>query len=274
VDDVAYELFERLESKHWWLRGRRAVYFGLLDELLPHNGQISSLDVGCGYGAMIPELERYGPASGIDLFPEAVEHCRRRGFGRVQEGSAYELPARGESFGLVSFFDCLEHLDDDLAALREAHRVLRPGGFVVISAPAYRLLYANNDRVAHHRRRYTRAEIGSRLEQAGFDVRKSTYVNTLLFPLILPLVLIKKLRERLLPIEGDVTTNLTHRVPQTVNEVLYRVFASELPLLKRATFPFGHSIFAVGVKPPTSEFARPSARASANPSSLQRPRAG
>lgn len=248
MDAVAYELFERLEHEHWWLRGRRTVYFDVLDHVLPAQRPLRSLDVGCGYGAMLPGLARYGPASGVDVFPEAVEECRRQGFESVETASAYELPAGPESYDVVTYFDCIEHLDDDMAALREAHRVLRPGGHVVASVPAYAFLFSNNDRVAHHKRRYTRGELRRKLAEAGFEVRKASYVNFWLFPIIVPIVLLKKLKERLFPVAEDPTTNLTHSMPGPANELLYGVFSSERYVLRRASVPFGHSIIAVAAK--------------------------
>jgi SAM-dependent methyltransferase len=248
VEEVAYGQFEALEDSHWWLRARRTLFFDLLDLLLPAQRPLRSLDVGCGYGAMLGELSRYGAATGLEVSEQAVEACRRRGFEDVLLSSAYSVPEPDESFDVVSFFDCLEHLEDDRAALREARRLLRPGGHVVVTLPAYNFLYANNDRVAHHQRRYTVGEIRSKLEASGFRLRKATYVNALLFPLILPIVLLKKLRERLLPRAGDTSTNLSRVPPRPLNEALYRIFASERLLLRRASFPAGHSIFALAVK--------------------------
>ncbi len=249
MDEAAYELFEHLEHEHWWLRGRRTVYFDLLDHTLPPMRPLRSLDVGCGYGAMLPGLERYGHASGVDVFPEAVAHCRKRGHESVYTASAYELPGDAGAYDLVTFFDCIEHLDDDGAALREAHRVLVPGGHVVVSVPAYGFLFSNNDRVAHHKRRYTRGELVAGLERAGFRVRRASYVNFWLLPLIVPIVLLKKIKERVRPVADDPTTNLTHSMPGLANELLFRIFSSERYVLRRASVPFGHSIIAVAVKP-------------------------
>lgn len=256
MDEVAYEQFARLEERHWWMRGRRTLFFDLLDRLLPPKRPLRSLDVGCGYGAMLRELGRYGSASGVDVAAEAVEECRRRGIEDVAVSSAYSVPEPDGSFDVVAFFDCLEHLEDDGAALREANRLLRPGGHVVVTLPAYKFLYANNDRVAHHQRRYTVHEIRAKLEAAGFRARKTTYVNTLLFPLILPIVLLKKLKERLRPQRDDDTTNLTHEVPGPLNDLLYRIFSSERLLLRRVSFPTGHSIFALAAKDSSAKPAR------------------
>src|SRR3954454_14078774 len=101
MDQVAYEQFRRLEDRPWWLRGRRLIFFDLLDRLLPRNQPIRSLDVGCGYGAMVPGLSRYGPASGIDVSLEAVEACRRRGID-ASLSSAYEVPEQDESYDVLT----------------------------------------------------------------------------------------------------------------------------------------------------------------------------
>ena len=114
----------------------------------------------------------------------------------MQVASAYELPVRAGSLDLITMFDTIEHVPDDLRALQEARRALRPGGLVFLSVPAYQFLYANNDRIAHHERRYTARALRRKLTATGFEPVQVTYFNTLLFPAILPLVLAKKAKER------------------------------------------------------------------------------
>ena len=116
------------------------------------------------------------------------------------------------SVDLITLFDTIEHVPDDERVLRECRRALAGGGLLFLSVPAYQFLYANNDRVVHHQRRYTARELRRKLTAVGFRPTQVTYFNTLLFPAILPMVLAKKVQERFSA--PDDTTNLSHGVPR------------------------------------------------------------
>lgn len=243
MEETAYRQFIELEKNHFWFVGRRRIFFHLLDRELDGRRDLTVLDVGCGAGGMLAPLARYGRVTGIDTSEELVAFCRKRGFDGVELGSAYELPADSGSVDLITLFDTIEHVPDDLRALRECRRALALGGVLFVSVPAYQFLYANNDRVAHHERRYTARRLRRTLASAGFDRSRVTYFNTLLFPAILPAVLTKKLIEHARD-PGD-KTNLSHPIRPTVNRVLAAAMGSERHLLTRMNFPFGHSIIAI-----------------------------
>lgn len=247
MEDTAYRQFIELERSHFWFVGRRRIFFHLLDRELDGRRDLEVLDVGCGAGGMIEPLGRYGRVTGIDNSPELVKFCHERGFEQVKLGSAYELPVADCSVDLITLFDTVEHVPDDLRALRECARALAPGGLLFISVPAYQFLYANNDRVAHHERRYTARGLRRRLVGAGFQSPHVTYFNTLLFPAILPAVLAKKATERLRD-PGD-ATNLSVRVPRLLNRALAATMGSERHLLSRVRLPFGHSVIAIARAP-------------------------
>jgi SAM-dependent methyltransferase len=247
MEDTAYRQFIELERSHFWFVGRRRIFFHLLDRELDGRRDLEVLDVGCGAGGMLEPLARYGRVTGIDNSPELVEFCHERGFEQVQLGSAYELPVPDASVDLITLFDTVEHVPDDLRALRECRRALAPGGLLFISVPAYQFLYANNDRVAHHERRYTARGLHRRLLEAGFPSPRVTYFNTLLFPAILPAVLAKKATERIRD-PGD-ATNLSVRIPPALNRALAATMGSERHLLSRVRLPFGHSVIAIARAP-------------------------
>jgi SAM-dependent methyltransferase len=243
VEETANKQFVELERTHFWFVGRRRIFFHLLDRELAGRGPIRILDVGCGAGGMLEPLARYGRVTGVDMSPELVEFCHGRGFEDVVVGDAYALPAEDSSVDLITLFDTIEHVPDDARALREVERALAPGGLVFISTPAYQFLYANNDRVAHHERRYTARRLRRRLSDAGLKPVQVTYFNTLLFPAILPAVLAKKVQERLVD-PGD-KTNLSHAMNPALNRALAATMSSERHLLERFSMPFGHSIIAI-----------------------------
>lgn len=242
MEALALRQFERLERDHWWFRGRRKVYLGLLRHLLGCARPHRALDVGAGPGGFAAGLaELCDELVVLDPDPLALSGCRRRA-ARALRADAARLPFADSSFGLVCLFDVLEHLDDDCLALREARRVLRPGGLLFASVPAWPFLYAQNDRIAHHRRRYTRSALAATTRAAGLEVVRNTHTNVLLFPLIVPAVLAAKGWEAVRGQRASGRTNLSWPLPAAGHELCYRVFAAELPLVRRFDLPAGHSI--------------------------------
>ena len=220
----------------WWFRGKADIVM----ELLPTpTGRDRLLDVGCGWGAVTEKLRPWGDVVGVEPSAAGREEARHRGVDAV-EGQADSLPAESESQDIVLVTDVLEHVPDDAAAARELARVLRPGGTALVTVPAYPRLFGSHDRALSHHRRYTRDSIAAVLEGAGLEPRRVTHFNTLLFPLAMPIRLLR----RNAPARADASW-----APGPLDELLYRVFRAERLLLRRFDLPFGLSIAVVAVRP-------------------------
>jgi SAM-dependent methyltransferase len=242
MESLAFEQLAQLEREHWWFRGRRAVYLGLIAELLGTSRPRRALDLGAGVGGFVEGLrELCDDVVAVDVDARGLADCRRRG-ARPLRAAGSALPFADGSFDLVCLFDVLEHLADDSAALVEVARVLRPGGLCFLSVPAWPLLFAENDRVAQHHRRYRRGALARQCARAGLVVERNTHTNALLFPLIAPLVLAGKVWETWAPGGSRGRTNLSWSPPEFVNEFCYQAFAAELALSRHVDLPLGHSI--------------------------------
>src|ERR1041384_6864579 len=173
----------QVEDSHWWYVGRRRIIRSLVDKIRAtlNNPNPRILDVGCGTGANLKMLADYGRAEGVDISPQAVEFCRERGLDSVKLGAAEQLPYENDSFELVTALDVIEHLDDDVAGLREIRRVLRRDGRVLLFVPAFMFLWEVLDDVSNHRRRYTLPGLLKAVEAAGFSVEWSSYANISFF---------------------------------------------------------------------------------------------
>jgi len=238
------EYFE-IEDRHWWFVGRRRVLLAVLDRYLKHHKANHILDVGCGTGTMLGYLSRYGHAQGIDADEQAVRFCIERGVGDVQQVTASTLPFADGTFDLVTILDVLEHIDDDAGTLRELHRVLRPGGLLLVSVPAYRFLWGPQDEISNHKRRYVARTLRARLVDAGFRVRRLSYFNTILFPTIAGIRLLRPYH----PGSPNLKSDFTMTRPGPTNTLLGGLFGLEAPVVRRIDLPFGVSILALAQKP-------------------------
>jgi len=254
MHDAAFRQIQDLERDHWWFRGRRRVYTSILEAHLGHARPLRVLDVGCGAGGFIESLATLADeVHAVDVEPAILGRASERSLTSCTRGAAEALPYRDGSFDVVCLFDVIEHVDDDRAALREAFRVVRPGGLVVASVPAYPWLYANNDRVAGHRRRYTRGSLRLLAARSRLRIERLTHTNVVLLPLIAPAVLALRALESLhLFGSGSQHTNLSLPLPRFAHRVLEHAFTAELALSSRFDLPFGHSIVMIARRPQTS----------------------
>jgi SAM-dependent methyltransferase len=170
-----------VDEQHWWYRGRRRIIAAELEHLeLPAGGRV--LDAGCGSGRTMVDLARYGEVAGIELSEDAAEIARNRGCGEVVIGRVQELPWEANTFDLITCLDVIEHLPDDRAALQELRRVSKPGGWALLTVPAYQSLWSSHDEANHHYRRYSRRSLRAAAIDAGWGVCRTTSFNSLLLP--------------------------------------------------------------------------------------------
>jgi len=239
------------EDKHWWFASRTRAILGLLDRFLPADAQRLVLDVGCGAGNMAHHLAHYGRVTGIDPNPKPLRVARARGL-EVREGSADALPFADNTFGLVALLDTVEHVPNEIGVFAECHRVLRPGGHLLVTVPALMWLWSQNDVINAHQRRYTAPELTSKLQQQGFQVLHTSYNNFFAFPLAAGLILLR--RGRAEPklasphFDEDAYQVEMEAASPVVNALLSGVGKVEAALIRRLSLPIGTSIICLARK--------------------------
>ena len=245
-----YAIMDEVEGSHWWFVGRRAILESFLRGIVARlagpakagtqNDSLHILDVGCGTGANIEMLSAYGDAEGVDVSDDALAFCTRKGL-KVQKGLAETLPYEDGSFDLTTALDVIEHLDDDVAGLREMFRVTKKGGYSLFFVPAFMWLWGVQDDISNHRIRYTKRQIVHRIEQAGYEIERATYANWTFFTPILAGRTIMKITGIKPESENNITVS-------ALNGLFGKLFAAERFWLRRFNFPIGVSIVIVAKK--------------------------
>ena len=186
--------------------------------------------------------------TGIDSSDEAIRFCASKGMGPVQKGDVYDLPFPSGSFDLVLATDIIEHVEDDLRALREISRVLAPGGRALITVPAYQSLWGLQDEQSHHKRRYRLRPLSERIAASGLRPLKGYYFNYLLF---VPIWAVRRGMARLgIRVESETQLNAA-----PLNALLLAIFSLDVMTSRWIRPPFGVSILCL------AEAAEPAARA-------------
>jgi SAM-dependent methyltransferase len=239
--ELEYELqTHRAEDRHWWYQGRRHVLERAIARLgLPAQAHI--LDAGCGSGRNMVDLAHHGIVTGVELSATSVQLARERDAGEVIEGSVLDMPFDDGAFDLSVSLDVIEHLEDDIGALRELRRVTKPGGALLVTVPAYQWLWSGHDEINHHHRRYNRRTLLAAAEGAGWREESSAHFNSLLLPVAIAL----RALERFKP--STTKSSLDLWVPPTpFNWALRQPLNLEAAVIGRGgSIPAGLSLLAV-----------------------------
>jgi len=242
MDLSEYDKMYRLEEANWWYIGRRDLFLKMAARF--DNGLSGKpfriLDVGCGTGINLKYLQILGDVYGLDISKNALIFSQNRGLPSLICGSADKLPFKDELFDLVLALDVIEHIDEDLSAVRELNRVLKPGGRLILTVPAFQFLWTSHDLALHHKRRYTRSGILSILRLGGFENEKATYWNFFLFLPVATIRLLKRFHR-----SGDKMQTDLVELPPLLNGLLQGLIGIENWILKRIDLPVGISVMCI-----------------------------
>lgn len=223
-----------VDPTYWWYTARAELLEAALGHAVVQDSVV--VDIGSADGPSVAWMDARARRVPVDIDPTGLPD------GGVC-AAATALPFADASLDVVSAFDVVEHVAREAALLRELRRVLRPGGRLLVSVPAYQWAWSSHDVAAGHHRRYTRPRLVAALEAAGFVTERVTYAFAATFPFFAA----DRLKERLV---GAPAHRVVHRPPPVIERLLLRCAALDASRLRRGDLPFGSSLFAAAVADP------------------------
>ncbi len=241
MDHNAYIEMAESETNHWWFRGRRAILRDIIGDL-PLLKRPEILEIGSGTGGNLAMLSEFGHVTAIEM------NATARSLSLIKAGATCEilagylpdhLPLSGEKFDLICLFDVLEHVEADELSLIAIKQYLKPDGYLVMTVPAHQKLWSRHDVALHHKRRYSKKELETKLLDAGFEVQKLSFMNMFL----LPAAILARYKDKFFG-SGDKVTG-TKTPNWFINSFLETIFSSERLFLTDMNLPVGLSLLAV-----------------------------
>lgn len=249
-----------IEDRHFWFRSRNSIISAFakqVTEKLPQGYLV--LEAGCGTGNTLRALEgvcERGYVMGMDIFSEGLGFARQRTSCPLLQGDIHHPPFNTR-FDLVGLFDVLEHLPNDIDVLKSLYALLKPGGTLLMTVPAYPSLWSYFDEAAHHCRRYTPKELDTKLRTAHFQVEFLSPYMAPLFPLMWAGRRVAALRNRRRADSAKNTEDLAEeelRIIPLLNPLMNGILSMERPILHhRLRLPVGTSLLALARRPKQEE---------------------
>lgn len=235
-----YEVIENYEEFLWWHVARREIILDTIINKIENYNNKKLLDIGCGSGELLSYISKYVPnCTGLDPY----EYPDKK-YQNIVHKPIFNNDLKDNSFDIITFFDVMEHIEDENKFLNEVKRLINKlkensysnSGYVLITVPAYQWLWSNFDLICKHYRRYNVKRLKKVLLDNGFNIKKISYFNCLLFPGFALVRMFDKIFNK---------TRTYYGKPGILNTFLYKIFSIEKYLLRKINLPYGSSILCL-----------------------------
>ncbi|MCX6154244.1 MAG: class I SAM-dependent methyltransferase [Candidatus Kapabacteria bacterium] len=243
MEEIVYHTNFAVEDSYWWFTARNLIFQKIISKKCHINKNEDVLDVGCGTGGVLKFLSASYNMIGLDMSSIALDYCRKRGLVRLYNCSLSEFDSKDINLKAITFFDVIEHIDDDVDVVKSAYNLLPKGAFLIASVPAYQWLWSKHDEMHQHKRRYSKKSFSDLITGSGFSIDYISYFNSIL---MIPAVL-KRFLENVTGSEKKIDQPVD-KVPEILNKLFHYLFAAERFILPALRLPFGLSIIVVAQK--------------------------
>ena len=246
---IEYKNLAFREKFFWWNVGRRRILRDVLRRNLVYSSGLKILDVGCGPGGNMLFLKDFGEVTGLDASDEALVYAREFSYRDLVLGSATDIPFSENSFDCVVALDVIEHIEDDRKAFSEMFRVLKPGGVLLLTVPAYQWMWSSHDEVLHHKRRYQKKELHVKIKGAGFLIVEASHFVFPSIPFRAGRLLIQKIRSSFGASAPKAPQTDDVLLPVFLNTIFIFWLTLERYFIKVFPLPWGSSLLVLAKKP-------------------------
>jgi 2-polyprenyl-3-methyl-5-hydroxy-6-metoxy-1,4-benzoquinol methylase len=240
MEKQEYAKMHALEETYWWFVAKRRILDATAKPYVKKHTEL--LDVGCGTGVILQHFKSQGIAvTGVDFSKEALKYCRKRGLTSVKQVNLEKQLPKMKQFDIIIAADVVEHLNDDVGALKRLKGLLKKDGVLIVSVPAYQWMWSAHDEALHHKRRYTATRLKAAMQKAGYKIERLTYTNMFTF---FPAAAVRLFKKAI----GSKGSTDQAGSSKLANKFLLTVYRVEMGLMRITPLPFGLSVLCVAKK--------------------------
>jgi len=242
MNSVEINKMAELETDYWWHRGKVFLIQNLIEKYFPQNKDLKILEVGCGTGGLTKHLTNYGDVTGFDISEDAVSYCKSSGLTNifVQDLNVFDPKPYENTYDLVLALDVLEHIQDDVGAMKKISVILKKDGLFFINVPAHKFLWSEHDEALEHKRRYHSLELLKKLYDSNYEVlNKSHFVFV-----VSPIIILYRFWGNLFGKSAYPKTSYVI-LPKKINNFMVKILELETHVMKKISLPFGVTLNAI-----------------------------